>query len=80
MAPLDVRGRRCPVPILLLTRRIGEIEPGAELEVVSDDPMFPGDVRAWCEHHGHRLLALDEHDGVITARVARRAPRKSFHQ
>lgn len=53
-------GRACPVPVLLLARRIKRLPVGAEVEVVSDDRSFVSDVRAWCEHHGHRVLSVDE--------------------
>ena len=56
---LDVRGRTCPMPILLLTRAVRELALGERLEVLADDAQFPGDVRAWCDYSGNKLLELE---------------------
>lgn len=56
---LDAVGRACPVPVLMLARHIKKLGPGDEVEVASDDRSFIEDVRAWCEHHGHRLEVVD---------------------
>jgi tRNA 2-thiouridine synthesizing protein A len=50
---LDARGRRCPLPILDLARRIGEIGVGEVLVVEADDPAAAPDVRAWCRMREH---------------------------
>jgi len=53
---LDCRGMRCPRPIIELGRRIGEVDPGAVLELLADDPAAAPDVAAWCRMRGHELL------------------------
>ena len=71
---LDVRGRRCPVPILLLSRKASELEIGDVICVLADDPDFPRDVRAWCERSGNVLARLEAESGhhvVYVERVAR---------
>jgi tRNA 2-thiouridine synthesizing protein A len=45
---IDCRGKRCPLPILALARRIREIEIGSLIAVDADDPAAAGDVKAWC--------------------------------
>lgn len=69
---LDVRGRRCPVPILLLTRATRELSEGDVVEILSDDPDFPNDVRAWCVHSGNVLLSVDTRDDHQVVVVERR--------
>lgn len=71
---LDARGRRCPQPIVDLARELAQMEPGAELVVLSDDLAFPLDLRAWCAGTGHELLDLVGDGRVHRARVRRRGP------
>jgi tRNA 2-thiouridine synthesizing protein A len=53
---VDCRGQRCPLPILVLARRIGEVGIGAIIAVEAEDPAAPGDVAAWCRMRGHEYL------------------------
>ena len=62
-ATLDTRGRRCPVPILLLSRKAKELEDGATIRVLADDPDFRRDVQAWCERSGHVVARIETEDG-----------------
>jgi tRNA 2-thiouridine synthesizing protein A len=50
---LDCRGRRCPLPILDLARRIGDVPVGDTVIVEADDPAALPDIRAWCRMRGH---------------------------
>ncbi|WP_018501980.1 sulfurtransferase TusA family protein [Parafrankia discariae] len=55
-AVVDARGRRCPIPIIELARRIGDVEVGGIIELLADDPAAAADVAAWCRMRGHDLL------------------------
>jgi TusA-related sulfurtransferase len=72
---LDTRGSLCPQPILDLAAAIGRMAAGEELDVLSDDPAFPLDARAWCAGTGHELLELRQEGRLYTARVRRDARR-----
>jgi tRNA 2-thiouridine synthesizing protein A len=54
---LDCRGRRCPLPILDVARRITDVPVGAVLVVEADDPAAGPDVRAWCRMRGHEFVS-----------------------
>lgn len=69
---LDATGRACPVPVLMLARRIKALPAGAIVEVISDDRSFVDDVAAWCEHHGHRVVAVDDNGLERSVRVEKR--------
>ena len=69
---LDTRGSLCPQPILDLAAEIASMEPAEELAIVSDDPAFELDLRAWCAGTGHELLTLDQDSRLFTARVRKR--------
>jgi TusA-related sulfurtransferase len=53
---VDSRGRRCPLPIIDLARRIAEVPVGGVVSVVADDPAARHDVPAWCEMRGQDYL------------------------
>ena len=74
MTVLDCRGRRCPLPVIELARRIGEVEPGEVVAVAADDPAARLDVPAWCRMRGHDYLGESQApDGVPVYSVRRRA-------
>jgi tRNA 2-thiouridine synthesizing protein A len=50
---LDQRGRRCPLPVIELARRIADVEPGELIGVAADDPAARLDIPAWCRLRGH---------------------------
>ena len=69
---IDCRGQRCPLPILVLARRIGEVRTGAEVTVEADDPAAAGDISAWCRMRGHEFVgATVAVDGTPSYRVRR---------
>jgi tRNA 2-thiouridine synthesizing protein A len=45
---LDALGKKCPIPIIMLADRIGEIPVGQTVEVLADDPAAKTDLPAWC--------------------------------
>jgi tRNA 2-thiouridine synthesizing protein A len=54
---LDCRGRRCPLPILDLARRIGTVGINRLIAVDADDPAAGPDIAAWCRMRGHEFVA-----------------------
>lgn len=45
---LDALGKKCPIPIIMLADRIGEVRVGQTVEVLADDPAAKTDLPAWC--------------------------------
>jgi TusA-related sulfurtransferase len=62
-ATLDTLGLRCPMPVILTTKKIKELKPGQVLEVLSDDPAVKKDMAAWCQSTGNECLAIHEENG-----------------
>jgi TusA-related sulfurtransferase len=58
---LDLRGVRCPVPIVRLNTHSKQMASGDSLSFVADDPAFPLDVQAWARRTGY-TLSLDPAD------------------
>lgn len=49
---VDTLGRRCPVPVIELAKRIGGVPPGSLVAVLSDDEAARLDIPAWCSMRG----------------------------
>jgi tRNA 2-thiouridine synthesizing protein A len=60
---VDARGTRCPHPVIALARAATQAGPGAELELLADDPVSLTDVPAWCRMRGAHLWDTVEEDG-----------------
>jgi TusA-related sulfurtransferase len=70
---VDSLGRRCPLPIIDLAKRISDVPVGATVALRSDDPAAAADVAAWCRMRHHDLLgARDLPDGAGQEFVIRR--------
>lgn len=62
---LDVKGLKCPLPILRAKKALAALEGGAELEVLATDAGAPDDFAAFCRQTGHVLVLSEEADGVF---------------
>ena len=54
---VDVRGLKCPLPVLKTARRMAPHPPGTRFLVLATDPMAAIDVPHFCNENGHALLA-----------------------
>ena len=53
---VDARGRSCPQPIIEIARIASQMNSGARLALISDDPATDIDLPAWCKMKGHKFL------------------------
>lgn len=53
---LDMRGRKCPAPIIALGKQ-SRLSPGQLVTLLADDPAAAHDVPAWCRMTGGELLS-----------------------
>ena len=60
---LDALGLLCPLPVLKATKRLRNMEAGAVLKVITDDPAAVVDVPHFCAEQGHTLLASSDIEG-----------------
>jgi tRNA 2-thiouridine synthesizing protein A len=61
VATIDALGRKCPIPIIMLAERIGEIPVGAVVALLADDPAAFTDIPAWCGLKSHDCVFRAEH-------------------
>ncbi len=59
---IDVRGLKCPLPVLKAERRMRSHNVGTRFLLLATDPMAAIDVPHFCNEKGHRLVA-DHRDG-----------------
>ncbi len=57
---IDALGRKCPIPIIWLAQRIGEVPIGQMVTVLADDPAARTDIPAWCGMKSHVWVATTD--------------------
>ena len=70
---LDLRGLKCPTPIVRLNEEFRRLDAGAELLATASDRAFELDVQAWCRRTGNELLSLEHDNDLLTARLRKSA-------
>ena len=70
MIEVDSRGRRCPLPIIDLAKRLPSVAVGAVVRVLADDPAAANDIPAWCRMKGHDYLGSPAPDVYEVRRVS----------
>ncbi len=58
---VDALGKACPVPVIDLAKAVADVEVGAEVLVLSDDPGAKVDIPVWCRMKRQELVRVDEH-------------------
>ncbi len=56
MKQLDVRGAKCPIPIVKAKKEIDNLAIGETLEVLATDPGSMADFRGWAKTAKHAAL------------------------
>lgn len=62
---IDVRGLKCPLPVLKTERRMRSYPPGARFIILTTDPMAAIDLPHFCAENGHQLLASRKEGEVL---------------
>ncbi len=68
---LDATGLRCPIPVLRARKRLRAMAPGDRLEVLTDDPASPIDMRHFCTTEGHEIVEAQETNAPYRFVIAR---------
>lgn len=54
---LDLRGLKCPLPVMRTRKALATARPGQRLLVETTDPLAAIDIPNLCRESGHRLIA-----------------------
>jgi tRNA 2-thiouridine synthesizing protein A len=52
----DLRGLKCPLPVLKTRKRMKSMQSGAVLAIETSDPLAVIDIPHFCNEDGHSLL------------------------
>ncbi len=52
----DLRGLKCPLPVLKTRRRMQDLEAGDRIWVETSDPLAVIDIPHFCDEAGHQLV------------------------
>lgn len=52
----DLRGLKCPLPVLRATKRLAAMPAGSRLWLETTDPLAGIDIPAFCAEEGHALI------------------------
>lgn len=58
----DLKGLKCPLPVLKTRKKLAQLAPGAELQIETTDPLAGIDIPHFCEQEGHTVLVMERTD------------------
>jgi tRNA 2-thiouridine synthesizing protein A len=67
---LDCLGRRCPLPVIALARKIPQVEVGTVVRVLADDPAAANDIPAWCRMKGQQYVGSPRPSAYDVRRIS----------
>lgn len=65
----DLKGLKCPLPVLKTRRRLTSMQSGEELTIETTDPMAVIDVPHLCNEDGHQLVETTKLDNGHRFRI-----------
>jgi cysteine desulfurase len=68
---VDALGKRCPVPVIELSKAIPLVEVGEVVEVLADDEAARIDIPVWCRMKGQEYVGAERRDRGTAFRVRR---------
>lgn len=62
---LDVKGLLCPMPTVMTTKTLKEMEKGKTLQVITSDKTTKQTIPEICTQESYKLLELKEKEGLL---------------
>lgn len=75
MRSLDLRGLRCPLPVLKTRKALAALGDGDRLEVTTDDPLAAVDIPNLVREIGDELVLMEAREDAERRFVIRRTKR-----
>ena len=69
---IDVRGLKCPLPVLKAARRMEPHPAGTRFRLLATDPLAAIDVPHFCNEKGHRLLGSARDGDELSFEIEKR--------
>jgi tRNA 2-thiouridine synthesizing protein A len=67
---VDARGLKCPLPVLKMEKRLGQVATAASIVVLATDPIAKIDIPLFCTQKGHQCEMTVEGD-VMRFRIVK---------
>jgi tRNA 2-thiouridine synthesizing protein A len=71
IAVYDLKGLKCPLPVLKARKRLNGMAPGTRLWLETTDPLAVIDIPAFCQQNGHKLVEVSEQPRLVRFLVER---------
>jgi tRNA 2-thiouridine synthesizing protein A len=59
---LDLRGLKCPLPVLRARKHLRSLKSGAHIRIETTDPLAVIDIPHFCREDGHQLVSAGPAD------------------
>lgn len=59
---LDTIGLRCPEPVMMIRKKIRQLQVGETLLITADDPSTTRDIPSFCRFMDHELVCMTIND------------------
>ena len=66
---MDLKGLKCPQPVLKVAIKAKTIGAGTTVEVHADCDSFPQDIEKWCNDSGKVLVSCVDNGGTFVATI-----------
>ena len=71
MRTVDALGKRCPVPVIELSKALPLVEVGDVVEVLADDEAARVDIPVWCRMKGQEYVGAQPRERGVAYVVKR---------
>ncbi len=61
---VDLRGYKCPLPVLKTRNRMRSLAEGERIEILTDDPLAGIDIPNYCNEYEQGLIEQEAGDGT----------------
>jgi tRNA 2-thiouridine synthesizing protein A len=68
---LDLRGLKCPMPMVKVSQNINNVPIGGVIRAVATDPACEADIPAWARLTGNEVISIEHEADTITLLVKR---------
>ena len=65
MEKLDVRGKTCPFPLFYVKRKMTEMKPGEDLEIIADDSTAKDTIQKWSSLHNQEIVKIEDEEAFF---------------
>ena len=66
---LDVKGKMCPMPVVLTKRKLASMTSGQLLEVTGEGSLEFDNIQRWVKNNGHEVVEAAKSDAEFTIKI-----------